>query len=126
MSIEEQSFSVLVVGPGKEFFQELKQESNQEFSDNDLYMSIGEGFSAPEITNVMVTIGVGVITGVSTYCITKLIDSVFSAKKKAKESGVEMNINITINQGGQYIEIASDQEQAKKAILNKYAELNEH
>lgn len=86
---------------------------------------MGEGFSAPEITNVMVTIGVGVITGVSTYCITKLIDSVFSAKKKAKESGVEMNINITINQGDQYIQVGSDQEQAKKIILNKCAELNE-
>jgi hypothetical protein len=36
-----------------------------------------------------------------------------------------MNINITINQGDQYIQIGSDQEQAKKAILNKYSELNE-
>lgn len=125
MNIEEKSFRVLVVGPGKEFFQELKQENNQEFSDNDLYLSVGEGFSAPEITNVMVTIGAGVIIGVSTYCITKLIDSVFSAKKKAKECGVEMNINITINQGDQYIQIGSDQEQAKKVILNKCSELNE-
>lgn len=124
MNIEEKSFSVLVVGPGKEFFEELKQH-DQELSKNDLYLSIGEGFSAPEITNVMVTIGVGVITGVSTYCITKLIDSLFGAKKKAKESGVEMNINITINQGDQYIQIGSDQEQAKKEILNKCSELNE-
>ncbi|MGE4259432.1 hypothetical protein [Shewanella sp.] len=124
MSIEEKSFSVLVVGPGKEFFQDLKQENNQEFSDNDLYLRVGEGFSAPEITNVMVTIGVGVITGVSTYCITKLIDSVFSAKKAAKDRGVEMSINITINQGDKYIQIGSDQEQAIKAILNKCAELN--
>lgn len=125
MSIEEKSFRILVVGSGKEFFQELKQENSQEFSDNDLQLSVVEGFSASEISNVIVTIGVGVITGVTTYCIIKLIESVFSAKRKAKKSGVEMNINITINQGGQYVQIGSDQEQAKKAILNKYAELNE-
>lgn len=124
MSIEKKSFCVLIVGPGKEFFQELKQENNQKFSDNDLYLSVSEGFSAPEITNVIVTIGVGVITSLSTYCITKLIESVFSAKEKAKISGVEMNINITINQGDQYIQIGSDQEQAQKAILDKCAELN--
>ncbi|QEI11464.1 hypothetical protein [Cellvibrio japonicus] len=125
MNIEEKSFRILVVGRGKEFFDEHMQEHTQELKDNDLYLGIDEGFSAPEITNIMVTIGAGVITGVSTYYITKLIDSIFSAKNKAKDSGVKMNINITINQGNQYIQIGSDQEQVKKEILSKRTELNE-
>lgn len=125
MSLEEKSFGILVVGPGKEFFEDFKQEHKEDLTENDLHLIVSEGFSAPEITNVMVTIGAGVIIGVSTYCITKLIDSVFSAKKKAKDGGVEMNINITINQGDQYIQLGSDQEQVKKSILKICTELNE-
>lgn len=124
MSIEEKSFSILVVGPGREYFEELKQVHDEELNENNLYLNLSEGFSAPEVTNVMVTIGASVIAGVSSYYITKLIDSVFVAKKKAKESGIEMNINITINEGDKYIQIGSNQTQVKEAILNKYAERN--
>jgi len=117
MNIDDKYLSIKVIGPGKEFFQEIPQENKKEFSENKLYIGITEGFSAPEITTVMITIGGSVLTTLAAHYLIKLIDSIFAAKKHAKDSGVSITMNITINNGDQYINLGSDIEEIKQKII---------
>lgn len=116
MSIEEKSLNILVVGPGREFFSDIAQDNQRKFADAGLSLGVSEGFSAPEITNVVVSIGIGVLSGLSTHYISKMVDSIFGAKKKAADSGVQMTINVTVNNGDQYMQVGSDRDTIKQEI----------
>ena len=92
------SFDIKVVGPRREYFQPIKSEEEGCFSEKGLYLSITEGFTAPEITQVYISIGSGVIAGVNVYYITKLFDKIFSAKVKAKQEGREIQISVSVKE----------------------------
>ena len=117
MGIEDKSFEIMVVGKGKEFFEPISQENEATFTNNNLYLGVGEGFSAPEITNVMISIGIGVISALSAHYLVRLIESIFNVQCKAKDNGVNMTINVTIVNGDQYIQLGSDKDQIKKRII---------
>lgn len=94
--IDKKYFKISVVGKGKEYFQSLQKEEEKVFSDKHLYFGIGEGFSAPEITQVLISIGSSVIAGLSTYYIVKLIDKIYKIKSDAEEKGQKFNITVSI------------------------------
>ncbi|MBQ4859139.1 hypothetical protein V6260_14040 [Pseudoalteromonas aliena] len=93
-----QSFNIKIIGPGQEYFQPIKSEEANNFSEKGLYLSISEGFSAPEVTQVLISIGSNVIAGLSVYYISKLFDKIFSAKSKAKSEGREIQISVSIQE----------------------------
>ncbi|EJB8445214.1 hypothetical protein MW350_004757 [Vibrio parahaemolyticus] len=95
---DQKSLNILVVGPGKEYFDDVYQSESNEFRENDLYLNVSEGFSAPEVTEVLISIGANVVAGLSVYYISKVFDKIFKAKAKAKEQGREMQIHVSISE----------------------------
>ncbi|KAF7783515.1 hypothetical protein PRUB_a3303 [Pseudoalteromonas rubra] len=93
-----QSFNIKIIGPGREYFQPISSEEADNFSEKGLYLSITEGFSAPEVTQVLISIGSNVVAGLSVYYISKLFDKIFSAKAKAKKEGREIQISVSIQE----------------------------
>ena len=113
--IDKKYFNICVVGKGKEFFEPLLKEEQSAFKEKDLYFGISEGFSAPEITNVIISIGGSVVAGLSTYYISKLIDKIFNIKNNARKSGQEFNIQINIEINNSYY-TSSEPSEVKKFI----------
>ena len=107
--------TILVVGPGREYFEDVLVEESKNFEENGLELSLSEGFSSPEITQLMISIGSNVIAGLSVYYISKLFDKIFTIKKKAAESGKKFQINVTISEKIQIRDVEST-EQVEKAI----------
>ena len=95
---DQNSLNILVLGPGKGFFDDVYQSESNEFRENDLYLNVSEGFSAPEVTEVLISIGTNVVAGLSVYYISKVFDKIFKAKAKAKEQGREMQIHVSISE----------------------------
>ena len=94
---DDKSFDIMVVGPGKEFFEELYGSEKGEFRNHDLYLRLREGFSSPEITQVLISIGSNVIAGLSVYYISKIFDKVLSARSEAKKQGRDLQINVSVS-----------------------------
>ena len=92
------SFNILVVGPGKEYFSDLRNSEKKVFEEEELHFGVSEGFSTTEITQVLISIGSNVIAGLSVFYISKLFDKIFSAKSKAKKEGREFEINVSIQE----------------------------
>lgn len=47
---DQNSLKILVMGPGKEFFDDVYQSESSEFREHDLSLNVSEGFSAPAVT----------------------------------------------------------------------------
>ena len=92
------NFEIHVAGVGKEYFQPIEVNESDTFREKGLHISVSEGFSAPEITKVIISIGANVIAGLSVYYIAKLFDKIFSAKEKAKKEGQEFEISVSISE----------------------------
>ena len=90
------ALNINVIGRGKEYFQPIQIEESDSFSHKGLHLSITESFSAPEVTQVFISIGANVVAGLSVYYIAKLFDKIFSAKSQAKNDGYELEITVTI------------------------------
>lgn len=54
-------------GPGQNYFQPIRSEESEKFTEKGLYLSITNGFSSQEITQVLISIGSNVIAGLSVY-----------------------------------------------------------
>ncbi|WP_299489654.1 hypothetical protein [uncultured Shewanella sp.] len=93
-----QSFDIKVVGLGREYFQEIRSEEEKFFSEKGLYLSVSEGFSSPEVTQVIISIGSGVVAGLSVHYLIKLFDKIFLAKDKAKKEGRVIQISVSIEE----------------------------
>ena len=92
------SFNVMVAGKGKAYFEDLLKSEEDTFRDKDLHFTISEGFSTPEVTQVMISIGANVIVGLSVYYIAKIFDKIFTAKSKAKDEGQDLQIHVSISE----------------------------
>ncbi|HDZ9338494.1 TPA: hypothetical protein RUZ93_003401 [Vibrio cholerae] len=95
---DQSSLKILVVGPGKEFFDDIYQSESRQFREHALSLNVSEGYSAPAVTEVLISIGANVVAGLSVYYISKVFDKIFSAKAKAKEQGHEMHIHVSISE----------------------------
>jgi len=115
------SFNILVVGPGKEYFVGVCDSEQEVFNEKDLYFGVSEGFSAPEITQVVISIGSNVIAGLSVYYISKLFDKILSAKSKAKKEGREFQISVSIEEKVHIknVESAIEIEKALDIVITK-------
>ena len=107
--------NILVVGLGRDYFEDILVEESEKFEENGLVLSLSEGFSSPEITQLMISIGSNVIAGLSVYYISKLFDKIFTIKKRAAESGKKFQVNVTISEKIQIRDVEST-EQIEKAI----------
>ncbi|PAS34194.1 hypothetical protein CGT70_18595 [Vibrio cholerae] len=58
---------------------------NPDNLENTLSLNVSEGYSAPAVTEVLISIGANVVAGLSVYYISKVFDKIFCAKAKAKE-----------------------------------------
>ncbi len=79
------TFDIKVIGKGSEYFESIEKEESDTFEKKGLHIGITEAFSAPEVTQVLKSIGSNVIAGLSVYYISKIFDKIFTAKEKAKK-----------------------------------------
>ena len=119
---KEKEVELRVLGPEGKAFIELENEFTESFRNEGYYFSIPRLFSAPAETAVYITIGIGVISGVSTYLLTSLIDKVFKIKKEKSQNNT--NITFKIHIGDKYIDLPNDREEILKKLesLKKDAE----
>lgn len=89
-------FNIMVVGQGKEYFDDLANSEINTFRDKGFNFSISEGFSRQKITRVMVLVGSNVIATMSVYELIKIFDKIFIAKSKAKEHGQDLQVHVSI------------------------------
>lgn len=91
-------FSIMLVGQGKEYFDDLANSEINMFREKGFNFNISEGFSRQKVTRVMVLIGSNVITAMSVYDLVKIFDKIFIAKSKAKEHGLDLQIHVSISE----------------------------
>ena len=115
------SFNIKVVGVGKEYFEPLKDEESGIFKEKGLYLGITEAFAAPEVTQVIISIGSNVVAGLTVYYISKIFDKILSAKKQAKKEGRMLEISVTISEKVtvRNIESISEIESALDIVIKK-------
>ena len=82
---KEKSLEVMIIGPGMEEFEPVREEYTKIIGNQGFHFHFGMGFSAPEITNVMINFGVSVFGGVSVFIISELIKKIFVQKKEAEK-----------------------------------------
>ncbi len=77
------------MGPGKEFFDDVYQSEFSEFREHDLSLNVSEGFSAPAVTEVLISIGANVVAGLSVYYISKVFDKYLALRLELKNRDVK-------------------------------------
>ncbi|MEC4685947.1 MAG: hypothetical protein VST71_09485 [Nitrospirota bacterium] len=108
---------IRVLGPQGKYYIDLEKEFSLQFEEQGAYFMISRLFSAPPETTVMITIGIGVITGVTTHVLAKLIDKIFDLKKRDGQENT--NVTISLHIGDKYVNLPSDKEEMLKKI-NEY------
>ena len=103
-----------IVGPYGKRYIELENEFAEPFREEGFDFLLLRLYWAPPETVVLMTIGIGVISGVSTYLLTSLIDKIF----KIKEDNVQKNITITfkLHVGDNYISLPDNKENLSKEL----------
>ena len=115
------NFNMMFIGKGSEYFQSIENEESPTFQKNGLQIGVTEAFGTNEITQVAITIGSGVIAGLSVLYIKELFDKIFLAQKKAKEEGQELEISVRISEKVSIRNIESIQEieKAMEIVVKK-------
>lgn len=108
---------IRVLGPQGKPYIDLEKEFSLQFEEQGAYLMIPRLFSAPPETTVMITIGIGVITGVATHVLAKLIDKIFDLKKRDDQENT--NVTISLHIGDKYVNLPGDKEEMLKKI-NEY------
>lgn len=78
-------FHIMVLGQGKEYFDDLANSEIYTFREKGFNFNISEGFSKQKVTRVMILVGNNVIAAMSVYELVKVFDKIFIAKLKAKK-----------------------------------------
>lgn len=115
------TFDIKVIGKGSEYFESIEKEESDTFEKKGLNIGITEAFSAPEVTQVLISIGSNVIAGLSVYYISKIFDKIFTAKEKAKKEGQELEISVMISEkvSIRNIESIKEVEKALEIVITK-------
>lgn len=115
------TFDIKVIGKGSEYFESIEKEESDTFEKKGLNIGITEAFSAPEVTQVLISIGSNVIAGLSVYYISKIFDKIFTAKEKAKQEGQELEISVMISEkvSIRNIESIKEVEKALEIVITK-------
>lgn len=116
MSYEDKVVELRVLGPEGQPYVELENEFTKPFRNEGYDFGVPRLFSSPIETTVIITIGIGVVTGVSTYLLTALIDRIFKIKKAPNQSHTNITFNIHI--GDKYINLPSNKEELLKELEN--------
>jgi len=102
------------LGPEGKPFVDLESKYVALFKEQGMSFMVPMLFSAPKKTTVAVQIGIAVIAGASLHVVEKLIDEIFCIKNEKPD----IEININIRSGDQYIFIDGD----KSEVLQKVKE----
>ncbi len=92
------SFNILIIGPGKDFFNAIIGSESETFKKNNLLLEIHEGFSGPDITQVMLSIGKNVISKLTNNYIITLFEKIFNAKERALNNKQILQIHLSISE----------------------------
>ena len=92
------SFNILIIGPGKDYFNGIIGSEIDTFEKNNLHLEIHEGFSGPEITQVMLSIGKNVISKLTNNYIITLFEKIFHAKERALNNKQIFQIHLSISE----------------------------
>lgn len=111
---EDKMVSLRVLGPGGKPYVDLENEFTEPFDSEGFYFSVPRLFSTPPETTVLVTIGIGVITGVSSYLLTSLIDRLFKIKKDKPSNNINITVNVQI--GEKHIALPSNKQEITKEL----------
>lgn len=98
-----------ILGPEGKPYVDLENEFTNAFRNEGACFSVPRLFSSPVETTVAITIGIGVITGVSTYLITSLIDKLFRIKGEKNQNNTNITFNIQV--GDKFINLPVTQKE---------------
>jgi hypothetical protein len=111
---KDKAVELRILGPQGKSYVELENELAEPFREEGFSFLVPRLFSAPSETTVLVTIGIGVLTGVSTHLLISLVDKIF----KIKKDDVQKNTTITFNLhvGDNYIKLPDKKEDLLKEL----------
>jgi hypothetical protein len=116
---KDKAIELRILGPQGKPYVELENEFTEPFREEGFSFLVPRLFSAPPETTVLITIGIGVITGVSTHLLASFIDKIFKLKKEKEQNNTSITFNIHI--GDKYINLP-DTEKELLEELGKFKE----
>ncbi|MBW2605868.1 MAG: hypothetical protein JRE28_16420 [Deltaproteobacteria bacterium] len=112
---ENKLIELRILGPEGRPYVELENEFTELFRTEGFEFRIPRLFSAPPETTVLITIGIGVITGVSSYLLTALIEKIFNIKKDKTQNHTIITFNIHVGDN-KYIKLPNNKEELLKEL----------
>lgn len=116
---KDKAIELRVLGPQGKPYVELENSFTEPFREEGFLFLVPRLFSAPPETTVLITIGIGVITGVSTHLLASFIDKIFKLKKEKEQNNTSITFNIHV--GDRYINLPD----TEKELLEKLGEIKE-
>ena len=116
---KDKTIELSILGPYGRPYVELENEFTEPFRKEGFDFLVPRSFSAPLETTVLITIGIGVVTGVSTHLLVSFIDKIFKLKKEKQQRNTSVTFNIHI--GDKYINLPNSEKELLEEI-NKIKE----
>ena len=116
---KDKTIELSILGPYGRPYVELENEFTEPFRKEGFDFLVPRSFSAPLETTVLITIGIGVVTGVSTHLLVSFIDKIFKLKKEKQQRNTSVTFNIHI--GDKYINLPN----TEKELLEEIRKLKE-
>lgn len=105
---KDKAVELRILGPHGKLYLDLEKEFTEPFREEGFDFLVPRLFSAPPETTVLVTIGISVITGVSTHLLVSLVDRIFKLKKGKEQKQTTVMFNIHV--GDKYINLPDNEE----------------
>lgn len=103
-----------VLGPEGKPFVDLESEFRPIFQAEGYQFMVPRLFSAPELTEVALTIGGAVLTGVTIHTLNALIDKLLNIKKARDQK--QTRITVSVHIGDNYIVLPESKEEMIKKL----------
>ena len=111
---KDKAIELRVLGPQGRPYVELEKEFTNPFREEGFDFLVPRLFSVPPETTVLITIGIGVITGVSTHLLNLLINKIFKIKKENEQKNTTVTFNIHV--GDNNIKLPDNKDELLKEV----------
>lgn len=116
---KDKAVELRVLGPRGKPYVELENEFTEPFRKEGFNFLVPRLFSAPSETTVLISIGIGVIAGVSTHLLVSFIDKIFKLKEEKEQNNTSVTFNIHV--GDKYINLPTNE----KELLEELKKIKE-
>jgi hypothetical protein len=111
---DDKTVELRILGPQGKPYVDLENEFTVPFREEGFEFRVPRLFSAPPETTIIITIGIGVLVGVSTHLLTSLINKIFKLKKEKEQKNTSITINLHI--GDKYINLPNTEKELLEEI----------